>query len=243
MLAFEHAVALGVDALECDVHLSRDGELVVIHDATLDRTTDAAGAVAALTAAELARVDAGWQFAAAGRFPYRGRAGGVPRLVDLLERFPALPIVIELKGERPEIAGALIDVIDRLDRRGTVIVGGFSQVVLTAVRQRAPDLVTSASSAEVQAALRRSVFRWPPRRTGFRLFQVPIRLRGRPVLNRTFVRVARRAGIPVQAWIVDEADDMRRLIDWGVTGLISDRPDVALSVARERRELWPAGQV
>src|SRR5262245_23053736 len=84
--AFDHAVSLGVDAFECDVHLSRDGEPVVIHDPTLDRTTDAAGPVRNLTTAELADVDAGHQFNPAAGFPFRGRVGGVPRLADLLRR-------------------------------------------------------------------------------------------------------------------------------------------------------------
>src|SRR5690606_17160459 len=93
MAAFEHAVSLGVDAVECDVHLARDGEVVVIHDDTLDRTTDARGPVSALTAAELARVDAGASFVdASGGAPWRGAGIGVPRLADLLDRFTDLPV-------------------------------------------------------------------------------------------------------------------------------------------------------
>lgn len=232
MPAFAHAVELGVDAIECDVHLSRDGEVVVIHDPTLDRTTDAGGPVADRTAAELAQVDAAFRFEQDGGFPYRGTGAGVPRLADVLARWPAMPFVIEVKGSRPETARRTLEVIAEARADERVIVGGFSQQVLAAVRSLQPAMLTSASSAEVQSALRRSYFFVTPRRTGFALFQVPVRLRGRRVLSRQFVRVARRAGIPVQAWIVDELEEMRRLIAWGVTGLISDRPDRAIAICR-----------
>ena len=106
MAAFDHAVELGVDAIELDVRLSRDAEVVVIHDATLDRTTDARGPVAALTAAELARVDAGHRFQVDGRFPHRGV--GIARLVDVLDRFRDLPFIVELKGESPELASRTV---------------------------------------------------------------------------------------------------------------------------------------
>jgi len=68
--------------------------------------------------------------------------------------------------------------------------------------------------------------------TGYQLFQMPLRLRGRQTLRRSFVRCARRAGIPVQAWVIDDPADMHRIIEWGVTGIISDRPDLALAVVK-----------
>ena len=235
LAAFDQAVALGVDALECDVHLSRDGEVVVIHDPTLDRTTDARGPVAAMTANELARVDAGFHFDPAAGFPYRGRGLGVPRLHELLERYRDRPLIVEIKGDAPATAERAIGVIREHDAASRVIVGGFNQPVLDAVRRLLPDLVTSASSREVRHALTRSHFWLAPRRPVFRLFQMPFRLHGRQMFRRSFVRAARRARLPVQAWIVDEPADMRRLIDWGVTGIISDRPDLALAVIEDAR--------
>src|SRR5215472_3119853 len=97
LAAFDHALTLGVDGLECDVHLSSDDEIVVIHDDTLTRTTDLTGRVASHTARELARADAGCHFHEAAGAPFRGRGIGVPRLVDLLERTPTTPVTIELK--------------------------------------------------------------------------------------------------------------------------------------------------
>lgn len=233
--AFEHAVALGVDGLECDVHLSRDGQPVVIHDATLDRTTDATGPVAALTAPELARVDAGCRFVDAdGRTPFAGCGIGVPTLASVLERFRDMPVTVEIKGEDPAVVPAVLDVIVRHGGRGRVVVGGFSAAVLQAVRALAPDLATSASVPEVKRALRRAWFGLTPRSDGYRLFQVPIRYEGRQVLTRRFAAAARRAGLPVHAWVVDDPGEMEMLLGWGVTGLITDRPDIARQVLAAR---------
>jgi len=232
LAAFGHAVALGVDALECDVHLSRDDEVVVIHDATLDRTTDAVGPIGAKTAAELSAIDAGHHFASDRTFPFRGRGIGVPTLAAVLEAFRDLPVVVEIKGESVRVAERALAVVRAAGALDRVIIGGFSAVVLEAVRRLPGPIVTSASSREVQSALRRSYVWLTPRRSGFDLFQVPVRLKGQPILTRALVKSARRAGIPLHAWIVDDRDEMERLIQWGVTGLISDRPDTAVEVAR-----------
>jgi glycerophosphoryl diester phosphodiesterase len=230
--AFDHAASLSVTACECDVHLSRDGEVVVIHDATLDRTTDARGPVGQWAAADLGRVDAAYRFGAEAGFPFRGRGFGVPRLADVLARHPGLAWVIEIKGDRPEVVSRVVGVIREAGAEGRVIVGGFSQPVIDAVRRQAPELATSASREEARSAVRRAWFRLAPRHVRYQVFQVPFRLQGRQKFDRTFVRVARRAGVPVQAWTIDDAADMRRLIDWGVAAIISDRPDVAGDVVK-----------
>lgn len=229
--AFDHGLSLGADAIECDVHLSRDGEVVVIHDPTLDRTTDAAGPVSARAADALARVDAGFHFGSSAGHPYRGLGFGVPRLAQLLSRYRDHPIVIELKGDRPEVAERTVDVLRASDALDRVIIGGFSHGVLATARRLAPALVTSASFEEATAAVTRPDWT-APSPTAFRLFQVPFRLDGRQQFDRRFVDRARGAGMPVQVWVVDEPDQMRMLLEWGVTGLITDRPDRAVEVVR-----------
>jgi glycerophosphoryl diester phosphodiesterase len=234
LAAFDHALTFGVDALECDVRLSRNGEPVLIHDDTLDRTTDATGPVANMTADELASVDAAYHFGPADDYPFRRRGLGVPRLSELLARAPSVPVIVEIKGDDPGVVGPVLEVVDALGAWNRVVIGGFSHRVLTVVRERAPAVLTSASQHEIVSALRRSTFWLRPRRPAFQLVQAPLRLRGRQILTRTFVRRLRRASLPVQAWIVDELDDMRMVLDWGVTGLISDRPDRAVEVVRQR---------
>jgi glycerophosphoryl diester phosphodiesterase len=236
LAAFDHAVALGADALECDVHVSRDGEVVVIHDDTVDRTTNASGAVAEHTARDLQKMDAAWSFLdAAGKTSFRGQGIGVPRLADVLGRFPATPFVIEIKGEEPAIVPHVLDVIRRHRRERDVILGGFSHEVLTAVRAHAGELATSASIVEVRSAVRRAWCGLSPKATGCRLFQMPVRYHGRRILRRQLTRAIRRASLPVHAWVVDDPGEMRQLLDWGVTGLITDRPDLAREVILARR--------
>ena len=230
LAAFDHAATLGVDAMECDVRLARDAVPVVIHDETLERTTTGAGPVASRTVDELAQLDAGVHFGADRGFPFRGRGFGVPRLVDVLSRHPTMPFVIEIKGEAPGAVPAILDAVDRAGARDRVIVGAFSHAVLDEIRRRAPDVPTSASGDEIRSAVRRTRVFLRPRSGAYRLLQAPYRYRGRTVFGRRFVAGARRAGLPVHAWIVDEEADMRTLVSWGVTGLISDRPDIAVRV-------------
>jgi glycerophosphoryl diester phosphodiesterase len=234
LVAFAHALSVGVDAVECDVRLSKDGQPVVIHDETLDRTTNRTGLVSACTAEELGDVDAGHHFGPADGFPFRARGVGVPRLAEVFALSADVPLIVEIKGDDVAAVGPVLDAIAAAGAADRVVIGGFSHAVLTAVRRRAPEIVTSASQSEVISALRWSYVWRAPRRPAFQLIQAPLQLRGRRVLNRSLVRVLRRAGLPVQAWIVDEIDDMRRVLDWGVTGLISDRPDRAVEVIRAR---------
>jgi glycerophosphoryl diester phosphodiesterase len=240
LAAFAHAASLGADAIECDVHLSRDGEVVVIHDFTLDRTTNATGPVSAKTARELAAVDAGYRFGSAGQYPFRGQGIGVPTLHEVLMQTPAMPVVIEIKGEDERTVRRTLDVVDGAGARGRVVIGAFSHRVLSYVRSEAPDVPTGASSIEARSAVRRAFFGFSQRNDAFDVFHVPFVWHGRRRFGRRFVRAARRSGRPVQAWIVDDADQMRLLLGWGVTGIISDRPDVAVAVTRQTDNLQPA---
>jgi glycerophosphoryl diester phosphodiesterase len=230
--AFDHEVSLGVDGLECDVQLSRDGEAVLIHDPTLQRTTDSTGAVSDFTADQLARLDAAAQFGADRGWPYRAQGIGIPTLATILRRYRDLPLVIEIKGDRPAVADRVLASIRAAKAEDRVIVAGFCHAVVAHVRRVAPHIPTSASRAEVQSARLRSWLQMKPRLTGYRVLQVPFRFRGRQVLTRAYVRAARRAGIPVHSWIVDQPEDLQAIIEWGVTGLISDRPDLAVEAAR-----------
>lgn len=240
MAAFDHAATLGVDGLECDVRLSRDGEVIVIHDDSLDRTSDASGRVSRHTAIELSRVDAGAHFRDGDTFPFRGRGFGVPRLRDVLERHPTLPFIIEIKGQAIPTARAALDVVVAMGAEDRVVFGGFSQAVLDFLRRAAPAIPTSASKREVKAALWRARLRLQARPGPYQLLQVPYHLRGRRIFGQAFVASSRTAGIPVQAWIVDMPRDMQALIGWGVSGLISDRPDLAVECARAARSPYTA---
>jgi glycerophosphoryl diester phosphodiesterase len=236
MAAFDHGLALGADGLELDVHLARDGELVVIHDTTLDRTTDARGPVARLTSVELGRIDAGCRFTHDGRQPYRGAGQSVPRLRDVLARHAAVPVIVELKGRDTRVASAAVALVRELRALGRVCFGGSSDRVVRAARASGRDVVTSAAKEEVRWALYRSWVGLGPRSPGYQGVQVPESTGLIRVVSPAFVRRMRRSGLPVQVWTVNRAGDMRRLLAWGVQALITDRPDLAVPIV----SAWPA---
>lgn len=251
LLAFDHGLSLGADGLEFDVHLSRDGVVVVHHDSTLERTTNGRGPIAALTADELARLDAGYRFTPLGAphspagpspatakqpawYPFRGLAGGVPTLRQVMERYPSASLIIELKVNEPVLAHRTIDQVRAAGAIDRVAIGSFGTRVLRAARAYEPRLVTGASREETRLALYRSRIHWPARHPPNDAFQVPELSGSTRVVSPRFVKHAHERGIAVQVWTVNDANDMRRLLDWGIDGLISDRPDVAVEVVSLR---------
>jgi glycerophosphoryl diester phosphodiesterase len=235
LAAFDRGLGLGADGLELDVQLSRDGVVVVHHDRTLERTTCGAGPISARTVAELAALDAAYFFRPEDGFPLRGRHIGIPRLADVLECYPDVPLIIELKGRRPPLAVAVVQELRRAAAVDRVCLGGYSLGPLRAARRLEARLATGAAREEIRWALYRS---WiglsPSRRRRYRVLHVPETAGRIRIVSPRFVRSAHRAGLPVQVWTVDEPGDMRRLLAWGVDALITDRPDLAVPIVRER---------
>lgn len=227
--AFDNGLALGADGLEFDVQLSSDGIPMVIHDHTLDRTTDRTGPMEALTADDLGRVDAGHRFEHDGVFPFRGRGIGVPRLDTVLARYRDARLIIEMKGGQPELARAVARELRAAGAVDRVCVGSFYQQSIATLRAEAPEIVTSASQPEARWTLHRSWVRWPwigPR--PYVAFQVPEFAGRMRVVSPAFVRQVHREGQVLQVWVVNDEPDILRLLEWGVDGVISDRPDVAV---------------
>jgi len=212
--AFDRGLTAGADGLELDVRLSSDKIVVVHHDAMLDRTTRSNGPLKDRTAAELAALD-------------------VPRLGDVLARYPKTGIIIELKEPGAELAAAVVDEVRRAGAIERVCLGSFSLTALRAARAIAPEVATSGARFEVRMALYRSWIHLSPGRVAYRAFQVPETSGSTRVVSPRFVRLAHQAGIAVQVWTVDEPADMRRLLDWGVDGIISDRPDIAAETVKD----------
>ena len=232
--SFDNGLSLGADGCEFDVHLSRDGVVVVHHDATLDRTTNARGPVSALTADELGAVDAAHWFRAEDgtSFPFRGQGIGILRLRDVLGRYPGIPFIIELKVNLPELARRAVDEVREAGAVERVSFGSFGRRVLSALRAYEPRIPTGASREEARWALYRSWVHWPSGRPAYRELQVPERSGSTTIVSPRFIEYAHRANLPVKVWTVNERADIRRLVDWGVDGIISDRPDIAVAVVR-----------
>ncbi len=235
LVAFDHGISCGADGLEFDVRLSSDGVVMVHHDETVDRTTGGSGQVSARTAAALEQLDAGHHFVDLDGQLWRGRGCRVPRLETVLARYPAIPLIVELKGADPDVARQAVTVVRAAGALGRVCFAGFSDVVLQVARAAGGDVVSSAAREEIRWFLYRSWFGVAPRHTPYQAFQVPETAGGVRVVSRRFVSAARRAGLPVAVWTVDHPAVMDRLLAWGVRGLISDRPDLAVPVVRRWR--------
>ena len=233
--AFQHGLALGADGLEVDVRLSKDGVVVVHHDARLERTTNLSGEVARFTADELSRADAGFRF----ELRRVGQVGhedcGVPTLAAVLARFPDTRIIVELKENTRELAQAVVVAVRRARAEERVCLGSFGGRALRAAREGAPEIATSASREEVRWALYRSRCYWPVRRAAYGGYQVPELAGTARVVSSRFVADAHNAGLGVQVWTVDAPDDARRLLRWGVDALITDRPDLIVPIVRGGR--------
>ena len=204
--AFSRAVELGADAIELDVRLARDGTAMVIHDATLDRTTDERGPVRARDASELARL-------------------GLPTLAEVIEGFPATELLIELKeaAAQPEVARVIAE-------------AGAEQRCVVAAAEAAPLVgFTGGTVAVCGARPDIATLRWRSAlglgmpRPGYRALSVPHRYRGIPVATRRFFRAAAAIGVPVHVWTVDDPSAARRLWAAGAAGIVTN--DVAAMVA------------
>jgi glycerophosphoryl diester phosphodiesterase len=212
--SFARALELGADALELDVHLAADGQVVVLHDATLDRTTDARGPVAARTAAELARVDAGARLPA-----WRGMGAHVPRLAEVLEAFPAVPLLIEIKAGAVQDALARLLVAQRAVERCVIAAADHDAMA----RFREPPFQAGASGRDVQRLVAAPLL-GPPARAAYGLLSVPWRWHGIEVPTRGFIERAGRLGAAVSVWTVDEPALAARLWERGANGIVTNDP-------------------
>ena len=226
LLAFRRALEWwNADILEVDVQPSRDGEAMVIHDATVDRTTDEQGRVDQRTAAEIRALDAGFRFSPDGgrSFPFRGQGVRVPTLAEMLEALPTARVNVEIKDVR--VQERVWQTVESAHAEHRVLIAADRRANRS--RFRAYPGPTSAPLEEVRR------FYFLHRlgaaavcRLSSDAFQIPERFGGRRIVTPRFVADAHARNVPVHVWTVNRPDDMQRLLDWGVDGLVSDRPDL-----------------
>lgn len=234
MVAFRGSAPIS-DVLETDMHATRDGAFVLIHDQTLDRTTDRTGAVRDLTLAEVRAADAGHRFSSpdSEAFPWRGRGVQVATLDELLAAFPEKPLLIEIKQEEPSIAAPFCERLRAAGALERVTVASFSDRALGEFRAACPEVMTSMTARELRPLVLLS-------KVGLsglapapgQLAQVPVRAGGITVVTPGFVRAMERRGVAVQVWTINDPAEMQRLTDMGVHGIITDRPDLMQDILR-----------
>lgn len=229
------------DMIELDVQASADGRCVVMHDERVDRTTNGSGLLASMTFAELRQLDAGYHFTPDGgaTFPFRDSGVQIPAIEEVLEALPSVRITVEVKSGAAQ--EPLFAAIRRFNARDRVIVASMHD------RDRS---LFGAYGGAVSGSLEELKPFWLRHRFGLGwlgrptcdVVQLPEVWNGRRLVTPRLARDLRRHGIPLHVWTVNEPADMHRLLDWGIEGLISDRPDVLGRVLHERvgRPLAPA---
>ena len=220
--SFRQAVEIGVDALELDVHVSADNRVVVIHDPTLDRTTDRSGRVDRMTFAEIRSADAGARFTKDRGVtrPYAGKGIVVPTLDEVMESFPAMPLLIEIKTRNA--SRATREVIARHGAEGRCIVASFDERAMEAFS--GSGIAQGGSRRDTARLLWRAVLRIPVRRVGFNVLCMPPNHRGLPLPVAGYATILEPLGVPVHCWTIDDPREAQRLRRAGVRGIISNDP-------------------
>ena len=253
--AIRHALDAGAPAIELDVHATADGELVVCHDTTVDRTTDRSGTIASFTLSELRQMDFSyWWIPGAdvtpGRppddYPFRGRAPGdrsfgIATLREVLEQFPGVVLNLDIKQTAPVVApyeAALARLLQEYGRSDDIIVASFLDAATDAFRMHAPGVPTSAGTIATAEAWRAVQAGEPMPPIPDVAYQVPERQGDLVVVDDRFVAAAHAAGKAVHVWTVNDSESMERLIDLGVDGIISDLPTMLCGVLSDRGANW-----
>lgn len=239
MLYLEGIAELGVDVLEMDLHMTQDGVVVLIHDDTVDRTTDGSGRVSDLSLEELQALEVGvnWTQDEGQTYPYRGEGLRVPTLEAVFQHFPDYHMITEIKQASPSMAEPLCALIREYGMEERVIVPSFSQEAIETFRAACPEVATAAGSDEVRTfVFLNFAFISGTVTPDYHAFQVPVESGGIPVVTRSFVGAAHRRNVQVHVWTINDPDEMRRLLDMGVDGIMTDRPDLLLEIVGELSE-------
>jgi glycerophosphoryl diester phosphodiesterase len=233
MESFREALAAGAECVELDVRLSADGVPVVIHDPTLDRTTDSSGAVASCSVGQLQAADAGARFTRDGgrTFPYRGKGLRVPTFEDVLTELVDVPLLLEIKTA--QTSPATRRVIERHGAEARCVIESFDARALEPFR--GSRIAIGASRADVARLFSRIVTRRPVRSLPYSVMCLPPRVRGVPIPIAALVNLTRPAGCLVHVWTINDPNVARRLWSVGARGIVSDDP----ALMRRTRDATP----
>lgn len=231
LIAYQNAVDLGADVIECDVHATSDGVIICMHDTSVSRTTDGTGFIRDMTLAQLKALDAGYHFTTDDglTFPYRGQGVEVATLNELLETFPTMHVAIEIKQYTPPIIDELLAVLDQHDAQERVMVASFSDATLAAFRAARPQIVTSYALGEMLAFARLNDTTETDYVPPAQLIQAPMEQTTQANVER-----AHRLGVKIQVWTVNKREDMERFIALDVDGIFTDDPALLNEIIDEQ---------
>ena len=228
LFAFQHAVDAGADVLDTDMHMTQDGVLVLMHDQTVDRTTEGTGAIRDLTLAQIEQLDAAYDFSLddGQTFPYRGQGITVPTLEEVFRAYPDKRFGIEIKQTEPlETAKRFCALIRQYNKQDAVLVSSFRQENMDAFRRECPEVATSATENEVKLFYVLHLLGMTRAYTpNFGSLQIPEESGGINLMTPQFLAAARERNLPIVPWTINEAADLQRLIELGMDGINTDFP-------------------
>jgi glycerophosphoryl diester phosphodiesterase len=241
MTAFQQAVNLGVDVLEFDIHITKDGHLVTIHDPTVERTTNGKGYVHDFTLSDIQKLDAGYHFEDLnGELSYRGKGAFIPSLEEVFKAFPDMRMVIEIKDDNPterigEISEKLWSLIQQYQKEDQVIVASFDQKIIDQFKEISDGKTAlSAGEAEIKKfIIFNKLFLSNLYQPNADAFQIPTKESIFNLASKGVIKEAERRNVNIQYWTIDDKETMRSLLEDGANGIITNRPDLMLEVLDE----------
>jgi glycerophosphoryl diester phosphodiesterase len=234
--SFQAAVDAGASYLETDVHMTRDGEIVISHDDNLERTCAMPGRIREMTYAEIATADAAFSYSPDGAgFPFRGKGIRVPRLGEVLSTFRKHRFNIDIKPDQAGIVGPALKVIEAAGMRRMVLLASEHQERLNEIRALAPAIPTSFGYHEVAGFLAEMASGSGDYTAPGEALQIPPEYYSWKLATPQTVEVARRFGVEVHVWTINDEAEMRSMVEVGVQGIMSDFPARLLSVIRRNR--------
>jgi len=239
LAAFEQGLKLGAHILESDIHSTRDGVPILIHDPSVERVSQGVGEVSDLTLDQLRLLDAGHHFSPdqGDTFPMRGQGLGIPTLEEAFTAFPDARFNLEIKDGRPGLIESVIALVaeyDRADR--TLLAAGETQVMhelRAALGRSSIAPATGASLGDIVAIVKAAAEGGPAPAEPMAL-QIPLEFGGRPLVTEQLLAFTRAADIAVHVWTINDSDEMRRLLDLGVDGIVTDHPERMAEILRTR---------
>ncbi len=240
LYAYEHSIAMGGDVIDIDVSLTADGVPIAFHDSTLERTTNGIGRVQDATLADLADLDAAWNFHPEQHYPLRGQGITIPTIEAILTEFPHTLATLDLKDLRTEAVEPICSLLTALRRTNDVYVGVDTDEQVMLFRQSCPQVHTSGTTAERRATR-------AARGAGDSTF-VSAQLVGQPAfladdgsrrISADYLEFSHHLGTAVLTWVVDDPADMTDLIEMGIDGIYTRRPDVMIQLLRDMGKTSP----
>lgn len=239
--AFDKAVDIGAHVLEYDLHITKDGYLALIHDPTVDRTTDGSGEVAAMTLKEVQALDAGYSFKdLSGEHSYRDQGVYIPDVREMFERYPDKLHMIEIKDTNPyermdEIITTLWSLVEEFDMQDKVLVAAFDSFILDRVTELTNGQAATGGGKKetTKFVITHKFFLQPFYFPKVDSFQLPLEQAGFDLTDKKLIKGAERLNQQVHYWTINDKDVMLTLLENGAHGIITDRPDLLREAIEE----------